>query len=227
MSKNWLKSLVSEFDDATGMVIGIPVYRFRNNLLESYQALDYASLSLIAVSLVKNKTPIMCSAANMAYRKQAFSDVDGYNAVDHFVSGDDDLLLQKIVRHGKWKIRATVNPESFTYTKPVESWKKLLNQRSRWGSKGAFYPLKWVRIYLSFIFLIQLMFLLGWLFFAAEHMLNIWAIKLFVDMIMIFFIINVLSNVRLLLGFPLLYLTQPFLIIIAAVKGFFGMYSWK
>lgn len=227
MSESWLINMIKEFDEATGMVVGIPVYQFKNNLLESYQALDYASLSLIAAALVENKTPIMCSAANMSYRKQTFEDVKGYESIEHFISGDDDLLLQKIVLNKKWKIKATINPETFTYTKPVDSWGKLINQRSRWGSKGAYYPLKWVRFYLTVIFLMQFVFAFGWLFGGKYQMLHIWSIKFFIDLVMTILIANVLSNSRLFISFPLLYISQPYMIFIAAIKGFFGKFSWK
>jgi len=227
MGETWLKSLVSNFDADTGLVVGIPVYQFRQNSLELYQALDYASLSLISTSLVANKTPVMCSAANMAFRRETFVEVNGYEGIDHFVSGDDDLLLQKIHIQGKWKIKATISPSSFTFTKPVNSWRKVLDQRSRWGSKGAFYPLKWVRFYLAALFLTHLVFIIGWLFAPNSVFVGIWLMKFAIDLFMASLIIKILDDYRLFFGFFFVFIGQPFMTVFAAIRGFSGKYSWK
>lgn len=227
MAAGWLRYIREQFDSNTGMVVGIPVYRFKNTPLELYQALDYASLSTISVSLVANGTPLMCSAANMAYRKETFKQVNGFDAIDHFISGDDDLLLQKVVQQKKWEIRAVISPSSFTYTKPVESWKKVLEQRARWGSKGAFYPLRWTRVYLAIIFAIQLFLAGGFLVFSSKSMLIAWAVKLTIDLVMTVIIIRILGNSRLIFGFLFVSIGQPFVIVISAVRGFLGKFSWK
>lgn len=227
MAGGWLRSLREQFDSDTGMVVGIPVFKFKNNPLELYQALDYASLSTISVSLIANRTPLMCSAANMAYRKETFRQVNGFDAIDHFISGDDDLLLQKVVQQKKWKIKAVILPSSFTFTKPVENWKKVLEQRARWGSKGAFYPLKWTRVYLAIIFAIQLLLAGGFFVFSSKSMLTAWAVKLIIDLLMTIIIMHILGNSRLIFGFLFVSIGQPFVTVISAVRGFLGKFSWK
>ena len=227
MSNEWLSAMAGEFDKQTGMVIGIPVYTFKMKLLEIYQALDYASISVVAAAMAANKMPLTCSAANLAYRKEVFYEVGGYNAVEHFVSGDDDLLMQKIALTKKWKIKATANKKSFTYTKPVSTWKDVLNQRARWGSKGAFYPLKWVRFYLVFLFLLQLTMIGGWLIFPSDVMALVFLNKFSVDLLMTIMLVVVIGNKALFFGLIPVSVFQPFMVVVAAVKGFLGKFHWK
>jgi len=227
MSNEWLSAMASEFDDQTGMVIGIPVYTFKMKLLEIYQALDYASISVVASAMAANKMALTCSAANLAYRKKVFDEVGGYNAVQHFVSGDDDLLMQKIALTKKWKIKATANKKSFTYTKPVSTWKEVLNQRARWGSKGAFYPLKWVRFYLAFLFLLQLTMIAGWFIFPLDVMALVFLNKFSVDLLMTIMLALVIGNKALFFGLIPVSIFQPLMLVVAAVKGFMGKFNWK
>jgi cellulose synthase/poly-beta-1,6-N-acetylglucosamine synthase-like glycosyltransferase len=226
-SESWIESFVQCFQKDTGMIAGIPVFKTRGKLIHYYQALDYGSLAFIAVALIANKTPIMCSAANLAYRRETFAAVGGYGGVQHFISGDDDLLLQKIAIDGQWQIKATAQSQNFVYTEPVDTVRQLLNQRARWGSKGAFYPLKWVRVYLFLVFTTLLSFLVAPIFVPLNIFLTILAMKFATDLIMAIFITTMLKNIRLWIGFIPVFILQPLVSVIAAIRGFFGQFKWK
>ncbi len=227
MRPGWIESMVRKFTPQTGMVMGIPVYRYKMRLLELFQALDYASISITAAGLAALGKPITCSAANLAYRRKTFEEVNGFETIAHFVSGDDDLLLQKIAKNGKWEISATAERESFVYTTPVDSWKKVLEQRARWGSKGTRYPLVWTRFYLAGLFLLMLFFILGWVILPGSAMVAVWAGKMAVDFIFSLLLVTVIGKWKIAAGFFPLSLGQPLLIVTAAVKGYFGKYKWK
>jgi len=40
----------------------------------------------------------MCNGANLAYEKQAFFDVNGFEGIDDVASGDDMLLMHKLFK---------------------------------------------------------------------------------------------------------------------------------
>jgi cellulose synthase/poly-beta-1,6-N-acetylglucosamine synthase-like glycosyltransferase len=227
MGSVWLSEINNAFTPQTGMLVGIPVYRYRPTANQVYQALDYAALAFTAAALVANNTPVMCSAANLAYRRETFFAAGGYDGLTHFASGDDDLLLQRVYLLRKWEIKATIDKRAFTYTKPVDGWRTMLRQRSRWGSKGAFYPLRWVRAYLSGLFLLQVFFILGFLFISWPLMLLVWLAKMIVDWSFAFYLGARLEDKYLPWAAPMVILLQPLVNVIAAVRGFLGMFKWK
>ncbi len=69
------------------------------------QRLEFAGLVIAGAGLIGSGNPIICNAANIAYRKKAFEDVGGFDYQMRLSSGDDELLMQKIHRDSDYKIK--------------------------------------------------------------------------------------------------------------------------
>src|SRR5690606_11701449 len=79
---------------------------------------------------------LLCSGANLAYRKSAFEGVEGYSGNENYASGDDEFLLKKVIQeYGKNAVHYLHGVEVLVMTKPLKSWDELVWQRVRWASK--------------------------------------------------------------------------------------------
>jgi len=226
-SEDWLPSLVSAFEPSTGLVAGMTLFRPGNGWLSTFQALDSASLAAVSAALIARGHPLTCQASNLAYRAQAFRDVDGFAGVDHITSGDDDLLMQKIDLFTDWNIKVLTVPESLAYTEPVSTLKDLMNQRARWASKGAHYPKRWMRFYLLLLYLSLLGFVLSIFFLPIRLLIPVWLAKLATDSLMTRHIVSLFRERSLWRGWLPVALLQPLLVTVAGLLGSLGKFSWK
>lgn len=156
VSTAWLATIDRCFTRTTGLVQGIACY-FRphgmGSLLFGLQAVDFLSHGIVAASAIGAGMPINASASNFAFRKKAFDEIGGYgSAAQKVVSGDDDLLLQRIAGSKKWQVRFMNAVEGAVSTAPSNSIADIFEQRKRWGSKTVNYSPRRIA-FLSGIFL--------------------------------------------------------------------------
>ncbi len=71
---------------------------FCKKLFKIFQSLDFMSLQGITGASVFKKIHAMCNGANLAYEKDVFFEVGGFEGIDQLASGDDMLLMHKIQR---------------------------------------------------------------------------------------------------------------------------------
>ena len=118
------------------MVCGPVSVNVGKSFLEKYQLAEWASISLVTNYFFKINKPLMCSAANMAYRKSAFLGVGGYKHNENISSGDDEYLLKKITsKFGAKSIFYTNHPVALVTTIPTTDLAIYLSQRARWAGK--------------------------------------------------------------------------------------------
>jgi cellulose synthase/poly-beta-1,6-N-acetylglucosamine synthase-like glycosyltransferase len=230
---NWLSSLVSNFDEETGFVSAPVEFVDEKTLFSKIQKLEFAGLIITGAGLIGAGSPTICNAANIAYRKNVFDEVGGFNDQMDLSSGDDELLMQKIAKDTDDKVRFSVNKNSIVKTHSNKNIAEFYHQRKRWASKGLFYGDK------NLIFKLILIFL----FYIGLVFQPILAITL-----SSYFYISLVSSILLKSVFEYLILTsgkkilfndlslKPFLIaeflqvpyiIIAGFVGAFGNLKWK
>jgi cellulose synthase/poly-beta-1,6-N-acetylglucosamine synthase-like glycosyltransferase len=131
----WIESMLAHLSRPNTQMTAGPVITFGSkSFLDQFQQIEWASILLVTKAGFELKNPIMCSAANMAYRKAAFQELTPYEDNLHHLSGDDEFLLKKMVK--KFGSEAvTYTFENLVWTNPQVSWKDLLSQRIRWISK--------------------------------------------------------------------------------------------
>lgn len=136
--RRWVEEMVLPFEDpAVQLVAGpVEVVAAGNKLLTKFQAIDWSSILLLTNYFFRVGRPLMCSGANLAYRKKAFDHVQGYSGNMEISSGDDEYLLKKIsTTFGPESCVYVTRPSSLVLTKPEENWVSLINQRARWAGK--------------------------------------------------------------------------------------------
>jgi len=138
----WLETIERCFDATVGLVQGITTYsrpHGMNRIFFGLQSLDFLSHGIVAAAAIGCDFPLNSNANNFAFRKTAFREVGGYGLAGSVVSGDDDLLLQRIWKSNTWKVRYMADQSGAVQTFPVLTVGALFEQRKRWGSKTVHY----------------------------------------------------------------------------------------
>ena len=229
---NWLKNIAGQFCADTGLVSGAVDFYSSDLLLNKIQRLEFQGLILAGAGLIGINKPVICSAANLAFRKKVFIEVDGYNDTLHLSSGDDELLMQKIWRTGKYKIKFCAEPDAIVRTEFNKSFNQFFNQRTRWASKGLFYTdkiliLQLILIYfyyltLAALFILSFFSLLYFIFFissvAVKILLEYLILKKGNDLIFKSTMIKYLLPAEL--------MQIPYIIFVG-ISGALGFFKWK
>jgi len=145
VSKLWVKTLASGFDAPEVGVVAGPVRMrthgpsWRPGWFTDFQAFESGGLVLVAAGNIAGGSPMMVNGANLAYRRDAYLQVSGFDGLTHVASGDDELLVHRLVRQGGYRVRFARSPLAFVDTEPCHTWADFRRQRIRWVSKARAY----------------------------------------------------------------------------------------
>jgi len=226
--------MLSAFRDKdVQMVCGPVSVTSGDSFLEKYQEAEWASISLVTNYFFKISKPLMCSAANMVYRKSAFLGVDGYINNENVSSGDDEYLLKKIVSHyGPNSVFYSNHPVALVTTIPTGDFSRYLSQRARWAGKWkAHKELSHAGTALLF-FLIALIQISSVLLLGENFMLNLlffgfWMVKIAVDYLVLGHVMKTYQRNISLLGMIGNSVFHPLSVTLIGVFSIFVKITWK
>lgn len=133
---NWLQSIALQTTNHD-MIIGLVMPYIQNTKWwQRFYELEYLSTQALTVATANSNIPIMCSGANLAFKKRSFSMVNGYNNHLSILSGDDVFLLYDFKCKGL-SICVNSNIDSIVYTEFPTSIDAFFKQRIRWAGKGS------------------------------------------------------------------------------------------
>jgi cellulose synthase/poly-beta-1,6-N-acetylglucosamine synthase-like glycosyltransferase len=232
-SVNWLNSYNQHIKESNSNFVAGPVaYKTPNTFFEVFQLLDFTSLIGVTIGCFGLKNPIMCNGANVAFKKELFQKLNGYSGNTNLASGDDVFLLEKALTDNKNQVSYLKNYHAIVYTKPVNTFKKLVAQRIRWASKTS----KTKSLLSKILGLLVLttngfwiILLLGSIIdqFTFKQLLIYTTLKLIVDAILIYKTLSFLSQEHYLRYVWLSCVVYPFFSIYVGVLSLFGNYKWK
>ncbi|MBN8785633.1 MAG: glycosyltransferase [Terrimonas sp.] len=231
--KDWINTIVDFYISHKKCFIVAPVKIIPDNTaLSIFQSIDFAIMQGITGASVYKNFHRMCNGANLAYEKQVFYAVNGFENIDHIASGDDMLLMEKIAGKFPEGIAYIKNKTAIVETLPEKSWKQFFNQRIRWASKTKHYSDKRIMAVLGLVYLLNLsLFLL-----LAGSIINpalfiFFVVFVFYKCIIEWaFVKDILRYFDLQAFMPVFPLFQPLHIAYIVVSGFFGSigkYRWK
>lgn len=230
--KNWLLTLDNYIQNHTvSMIAGAVSYQCKPTILYSFQLFDFTSLQAATIGSFGLKKGFMCNGANFAYTKSFFQELKGFKGNDQIASGDDVFLLQKAMSYSPDKVHYLKSKTNIVFTKPLDNWKSLFNQRVRWVSKTSSFESSF-GVYLGFIVLITNLawiFVLGSVligFLTLKTTLFFFVAKLLVELILIQKTNNFLNHTKL-SNTILNSIIHPFFCVIIALYSVFGKYEWK
>jgi len=214
------------------LVAGPVKYINTRSFVSIFQCLDFMSLQGVTAAAVSADKLSMCNGANLAYRKDAFTAVNGFRGIDNVASGDDMLLMHKIKKHYPGRLGYLFCYDGVVSTYPMPDWKSFFNQRIRWASKAEKYDDPGIIAVLAMVYLFNVsLVVLGvmslWSTFCFVLFILMLAVKTIAELTFMFPITDFYREKKLLWWFPLM---QPFHImymVIAGWLGKFGSYQWK
>ena len=138
-NKKWLETTIKAFsEENTGFVCG-PSPLYSNNKIERIIQLENNAQDAFSAAGMMNGLTLSCTGRNMAFLKNIFIEIGGYDGIEHLKSGDDDLLLHKIKKNTNYKLKFLLNENASVYSYAPSSVNDFINQRLRFASKGLFY----------------------------------------------------------------------------------------
>lgn len=135
---NWISGMVGRWrSPQQSIVLGFsPYFRrsgFLNFLIRSetlFTAVQYLSLALAG-------RPYMGVGRNLMYRRQLFFDNRGFYTHLSVMGGDDDLLMNEVATGDNTVV--SLNPDTFVWSIPKETWPEWRRQKRRHLNVGRFY----------------------------------------------------------------------------------------
>lgn len=232
-TKSWLQTINDFYVKNDAAFIAAPVKFFHNNsIVQIFQVLDFLTLQGITAASVSANFHTMCNGANLAYKKEAFQQVNGFEGIDKVATGDDMLLMYKIWKKHPGKTFYLKNKEAIVSTQPMRTWKDFFMQRKRWASKTLVYDDYRIIAVLAFVYLLNCLFLVliaASLFnsFYWWYVLGFWIAKTFIELPFVYDVAKFYNERKLV---KYLFFFQPihiFYTVFVGLASQFGKYEWK
>lgn len=233
MGTNWLKTIVSFYETHNYKMISSPVaYDQEKSFFERSQSLEFLYLIGLGASTIGNGKPSTCNGANLAYERDAFYEVGGFQGIDDLASGDDELLLHKIAARYDGHIGFLKNRDAIVYTHAKPTFTEFIQQRKRWASKSTRYKNKSIIVLGVFIWFFNVSILLNlitglFLFDYLQIALLQLVFKIAIELIFLIDVTQFAKRRSLLVLLPLLNVFHVLYIIYIGIAGNSGKYNWK
>lgn len=234
MGTNWLRTVVSYFEETEAYMVSSPVaYSEEKSYFERLQTLEFLYLIGLGAAGIGNKNPTTCNGANLAYRRDLFYEMGGFNGIDNLASGDDELFLHKVAEKYAEKIGFCKSKDAIVYTDAKATLSGFISQRRRWASKSTKYRDKRVVWLGVSIWLFNLSLIAGLMQFIIDLpnvnvlFLVAFVMKVLAELAFIYPLCGLVNRHALLVNlFPLSFIHAVYLVYIG-VAGNVGKYDWK
>lgn len=235
VAPQWLSLIASFYELKKVKFIAAPVaFHRETNLLQRFQTLDFFGMMCVTGAGVHLRLMNMCNGANLAYEKEAFYAVEGFNGINNLASGDDILLMHKIAKKYPDSIGFLKNKRATVYTDAKEKLADFIAQRIRWGTKSANYQEWRVTAILAAVFFhcwcVVFSFLL--ILFFGKWALALFFFQFFIKSIVDFIYLNMMSKwfekpegMRVFWQSEIMHIL--YICFIGTAANFFKTYEWK
>ncbi|WP_066221851.1 glycosyltransferase family 2 protein [Formosa haliotis] len=233
LPKTWLRCFNSFIQHNPCQFIIAPVTYFTTSrFLNIFQWFDFMSLQGATLGGFGINKPFLCNGANLAYTKQAFNGVNGFQENDSIASGDDIFLLEKISDTYPESVHYLKAQDAVVYTHSQSSLQGLLNQRKRWASKtkaykNTFSQLTGLLVFSMNALLLSLFILMCFGDFSPLYFLGIALVKCGMDFGLIYKSAQFFNQKGTLIWYPFAAILYPIFCTFVAVSSVFTTYKWK
>lgn len=232
--KDWLQKFSSVIIEKDSKMVAGPVglRTESNSFMHRFQELDFLSLQGSTIAGFGIGKPFMCNAANLAYQKEKFEKLNGYEGNTDIASGDDIFLFEKFLLKYPKDVHYLHSYDAVVHTSSLNSWNDIIQQRIRWASKSGAYKTFFPKLVglivllgnLSLILSLLMIFLQPqlwylWLFF--------WLLKSLVDMIILNQSMSFFKKRVPLFRVLQVALFYPFFTVFIALGSLISGYEWK
>ncbi len=231
LSPHWISGMMASFGTTTTMVVGAVKIEPDFTFFSELQALEFGSVMGSGISLLAWNAPVMCNGANLAFRKQVFETVHGYEGNFEIPSGDDEFLMRKIEHSFPGTIRFASRKECVVATQPAISIRQFYSQRLRWAGKWKANESIFAKSLAVFVLLVQISWLvmLALLIskFKVSDLVGLITIKLLLEGLFLRVVSGYLQLRFNILAFCVLQVVYPVYVIFTGISSRFITYRWK
>lgn len=230
----WLSTLNAFIQEqATQMVVGPVNYTSESSsFLTLFQTLDFLSLQGSTIGGFGIGKPFLCNGANLAYQKDTFIQLQGFDGNNSIASGDDVFLFEKFVKQDAKQVRYLKSKLALVETYPLNSWKEVVEQRTRWAAKSGSYDLLFTKVVGLIVFLMNAALIMSPILLFQEGQFSTFITLVLTKLIFDLSLIertsqyynNKLLNFIGTIGASILY---PFFSVFIPVRSLFVQYNWK
>lgn len=228
---DWIKNMLPLFSKDVGLVAGPAPFFGTNNLLNKILRIDNFAASFAAASTIGWQAGVTCTGRNLAYRREVYAELGGFSAINHSLSGDDDLFLQLVTEKSKWKLAYSLDKTTAVYSHSVQTFKDFMRQRRRHVSAAKYYSRQSKVGY----FLFNISNLCIFSFFTFSIVSNLYLklalillfSKIAFDFVALFCVTAKLKQVYLLAFIPVWQIFNLINQTIISPLGFIGKIKWK
>jgi poly-beta-1,6-N-acetyl-D-glucosamine synthase len=227
----WVEIMAECFVHTGADLIAAPVLlNGDKTLLSIFQQLEHLGLQGSTAGAITTGNPVMCSSANLAFKKEAYMAVDDTSR--HYISSGDDVFLL-LAMHKTGRKTVFLKSTGAVAGTAVESRvTDFLQQRMRWASKSRRYNTMasaFTAVLVLLFHFILILFLMGGLinqdFLLIAGMMLI--VKSLVDFPFLYSVTRFFGKKRLMFYFPLVQILYIFYVNLVAVASLSCNVSWK
>ncbi|NQV41528.1 MAG: glycosyltransferase [Candidatus Marinimicrobia bacterium] len=229
MGPDWISTMVAEFDEDTGIVVGFSSVRSRS-VFAIYQALDFLGIMMTNAGMMEHGKAWSGSGQNLAFKRSHFTAIGGFTGDPDQTIGDDFYLVQKIAKLKGVTAKFSWNPKSFVTTSPAETVSAFYWQRKRWASdsRGLHHKDPLFFLFLASAFVLNTALLLHLLSFQITPVfLSIIGIKFCIESIILMIGLQKMNRMVDIWVFAIWFVMQPFYIPVMGISGLVGKVAWK
>lgn len=233
----WVAGMAAQFGPEVQMVVGFSQIGRpgeAKGLRWGLEAIDFLNLMGAALGSAGQGCALAASGQNLAFRREAFTQVGGYGPVQHRASGDDVLLLQLIRRQGGGRIAFATSADTFVVHPALPSWSAFWAQRARWASNAPYQLLlnPGFFAYIGVAFSVNLLLALTPLLVLTGGLSPrgagvVWGGKVLAEGMLCWRATGFFNRRELRRFFPWWTLVQPFFLVLAGLLGSLGLFTWK
>jgi len=174
----WLETIIAEIEkNEPKFLAGLHRFESGSSFMAQCISIEQDLLTATSVATLHWKVPTMCNGANMAFERNAFLEVDGYNGLYTIHGGDDMLLYHRIFMKYPEDVHYLKSLDAAVTSPSPNTFLELLNQRARWMGKSFQYEVPWILPILLTISLATVqLYLSATRMFTYENDLGYWAL---------------------------------------------------
>ncbi|MDY0152089.1 MAG: glycosyltransferase [Candidatus Cloacimonas sp.] len=226
----WLQEINRVFDSGTDYLLAYSlmkrqtsdgIFRLKNFERSIYYALAAAGLNY--------RIPFTSSACNMVYRKSLFEQSGGFMGIGNLLSGDDDLLLMKMMPFMR---KSAYNPSPKMQVTSIDGTDRAKHHQTniRRASKFRYHPW-WLKGLSAFVFVYFIMFYRSlWLLITGKAS-RLLSLSLILKTTAEYFLtkrhLKQIGRSELAVLYPVQILLFPAQFIFYALRGTLGKFKWK
>ncbi|MHB2150027.1 glycosyltransferase [Calditrichota bacterium LG25] len=224
----WLTFMTAYFERDVDMVLGYsPLKRFKGWMNRILQ-FDNLFSAIVAAAPTTWGLALTSVGRNLAYRKETYRALGGFDALKKHRSGDDVYLTERFRKQAKGRIVFCRHPETFVETLPVTDfitfWHQQIRKNSKTLRKGFLNMVFSVGVFLVYVYL--------WIFpLFRPAFVELWmaviGLKLLLEFLTLTLAARLFQRQWLVPWLPLFQLFYPLYITFFTILGAFQIYQWK